>query len=249
MPESRPWHEDNAFWETWGQTMFGRQRLAATTAEVDSIISLLGIKPDDSVLDLCCGVGRHALELARRGFEVTGVDRTRQYLEQASRQADEEGLKVEFIEADMREFSRPAAFGAVINIFTSFGYFEDPEDDRRVIRNMCSSLKPGGRFLIDMHGKESLARIFRERDWTEVDGGIWLQERRVTKNWSWMEGHWILLKGNERTEGKISHRLYSATEIMALMVECDFSSVEAYGTLDGGLYDHTARRLVVVGRK
>ena len=87
MHESRPWHEDDTFWETWGPVMFTDQRLADAVEQVENVISLLGIKPGAHVLDLGCGVGRHSLELARRGFQVTGVDRTQRYLEQASQQA------------------------------------------------------------------------------------------------------------------------------------------------------------------
>jgi len=102
---------------------------------------------------------------------------------------------------------------------------------------------------MDMHGKETLARIFQERRWSEEDGVVWLQEQRVTHNWSWMEGRWIMLRGAERIEGRVSHRLYAATEIVSLLTGCGFGHVDVYGGLDGGPYDHTARRLVTVARK
>jgi len=160
-----------------------------------------------------------------------------------------EGLKVEFVQSDMRTFCRPDAFDAVVNLFTSFGYFEDPEDDRQVAMNMYRSLKPGGAFLIDMMGKEVLARIFRERDWYEEDGVLVLQERKVSKSWSWMENRWIIFKDDNRTELNLSHRIYSAVELTSLLAECGFTHVDAYGNLEGSAYDHLARRLVVVARK
>ena len=103
-----------------------------------------------------------------------------------------EGGRLEFIRKDMRTFSRPAAFNAAITLFTSFGYFEDPEEDRQVVANVYNSLKSDGIFLIDVHGRETLARIFREKDWREENGALILEERKVTKNWSWMEARWIL---------------------------------------------------------
>jgi SAM-dependent methyltransferase len=189
------------------------------------------------------------LELARRGFQVTGVDRTRPYLDSASRQAETEGLEIEFVQSDMRDFCRPDAFDAVVNLFTSFGYFEDPEDDRQVALNVYRSLKPGGVFLIDMMGKEVLARIFSERDWYEEDGVLILQERKITKNWSWMENRWIIFVDNNRAELNLSHRIYSAVELTSLLTECGFAPIDAYGNLDGSAYDHLARRLVVVAHK
>ena len=249
MPQTVPWHEDDAFWETWDEVMFRPQRIADAVPDVEKIVTLLAINPGTKVLDLCCGPGRHSLELARRGFSVTGVDRTRKYLDAAIEQAGEEGLDVEFVQEDMRTFCRPDAYDAVINMFTSFGYFEDPEDDRRVVTNICHSLKTGGLFLMDTMGKEVLARIFRERNWEEEDGVIWLQERKVSQNWGWMWNRWIMLKGNERIEGEISHRLYAATEMVALLKDCGFTAVDVYGGIDGSPYDHTARRMVTVAWK
>jgi len=249
MPKSKPWYEDDNFWETWGPIMFSERRLEATRGEIDGVVSLLGIKPEASILDLCCGVGRHSLELARRGFQVTGVDRTRSYLDRASRQAETEGLKVEFVQNDMRTFCRPDAFDAVINMFTSFGYFDDPKDDRQVLVNVYRSLKSGGVFIMDTLGKEVLARVFTERNWEEVNGVILLQEHKVSHNWGWMENRWIMLKGDKRTESKVTHRLYSATELASLFTECGFKQINTYGDLSGSAYDHMARRLIMVAHK
>jgi len=180
---------------------------------------------------------------------VTGVDRTAAYLERARRQAKEEGLNVEFIEDDMRTFCRPEVFDAVVNLFTSLGYFENPEDDRQVVLNVHRSLRPGGVFLMDVMGKEVLARIFRSRRWHEEEGIIFLQECKVSKNWSWVENRWILLKEGDKWEFEISHRLYSAVELGAVLRECGFNRTDAYGDMIGGPYDHTAKRLVMVARK
>jgi len=249
MEKQKPWHEDDSFWDTCGPLMFTPQRVANTPVEAEKVVDLLEIAPPDHILDLGCGIGRFSLELARRGFQVTGVDRTRSYLDQTREQAEKEGLNIEYIRDDMRTFSRPDSFNSVISMFTSFGYFEDPEDDRQVVVNVFDSLKTGGTFIIDAQGKETLARKFRERDWNEADGVIWLQERKVSQNWSWMWNRWIMLKDKERTEFEISHRLYAGTEMATLLTGCGFKQVDIYGNFDGDPYDHKARRLVVVGHK
>lgn len=214
-----------------------------------NIISLLKIDPGVSVLDLCCGPGRHSLELARNGFSIIGVDRTQTYLETARKQAEIEGLKVEFIQEDMRSFCKPNAFDVVINLFTSFGYFEDIKDDKQVITNVYRSLKNKGVFLIDIMGKEVLARVFCERNWHEVDNNIVLEERKICKNWSWIDNRWILIKDGKKEEYKISHRIYSAVELIALLNECGFNLIDVYGDLTGEPYDHTAKRLILVAHK
>lgn len=251
MREAKPWHEDDSFWETWGPLMFTPQKIADAVEEVIKVIKLLDIQPGSSILDLCCGIGRHSLELARRGYQVTGVDRTRGYLDKARKQAKEEGLNIEFVQEDMRLFSRTGAFDIAISMFTSFSYFEDPQEDKHVVKNVFESLKTRGRFIIQMHGKETLAKIFTERDWNENkdDGLIVLRERKVSQDWSWMENRWIMLKGSERIENKISHRLYAGSEIAALLHDCGFNRVDVYGDLEGNPYDHTALALVTVGYK
>ena len=216
---------------------------------MEQMLGLLGLQPGAAIVDLGCGPGRHSLELARRGFEVTGVDRTGTFIQKARVQAKEEGLSAEFVESDIREFCRPEAFDAAISLFTSFGYFEDASDNRQIVLNAHRSLKDGGALLIDVKGKECLARVFRERDWQEHEGRFFLQERSVHKNWTWMENRWILIEGRERHEFRISHWLYSASELCKLMGECGFGSLAVFGSLDGAPYDHMADRLVVVARK
>jgi SAM-dependent methyltransferase len=243
------WHEQDTFWTKWAPFLFHERRWQEAQAEVANIISLLRISPRASILDLCCGPGRHSLHLARHGFSVTGVDRTKTYLEQGRKQAEKEGLKVEFIQDDMRTFCRPDTFDVAINLFTSFGYFEDINDDRKVVENVCRSLRESGMFLIDTMGKEVLARVFRGRDWYEVNDIVVLQERNVCRDWSWLENRWIMIKDGKVEEYKISHRLYSAAELAALLSDCGFGTIDAYGDLTGTPYDHTAKRLVLVAHK
>ena len=245
----KPWHEQDTFWEAVEPVLFSRRRRSDAPVEVENIISMLGIRPGAAVLDLGCGVGRHSLELARRGFHVTGVDRTRAYLNKAAHQAKAAGLRVELVQEDMRTFCRPDAFEAAVSLFTSFGHFEDPDEDRHVAMNVYRSLKPGGVFLLEMMGKEILARSFQERTWQEEDGVLLLEERKVRMGWSWIEHRWIIVTGNNRTELRLSHRLYSGAELTSLLAGCDFARTEVYGDLAGRPYDHMAKRLVVVARR
>ncbi len=247
--QEKDWYDDDWFWETFGPTMFGQKRWEDAPKEVDELILLLGIKSGSVILDLCCGQGRHSLELARRGFRVTGVDRTTSYLSEAKKRAKADGLHIEFIEEDMRKFSRAEGFDVVINMFTAFGYFEDLAEDKRVLSNIFSSLRKGGKLIIDVMGKEILARIFCERDWQEQDEFFVLQERKVSQNWSRMENRWILLKNGRQYETKFSHRLYSATELLGLLTDSGFSCINIYGDLTGAEYDHNAKRLIAVANK
>lgn len=243
------WHEQDGFWEM--VPMFDDRHWEIAPEQVAGVISLLGLAPGAAVLDMPCGVGRHSLEFARRGFQVTGVDRTTAYLETARERAVAEGLAVEWLQADMRQFVRPGAFDVAINIYTSFGYFADPEEDRRVAENFYRSLKPGGALAMELMGKEVLARIFHPRDWEELsDGTFYLQERQVVQDWTWMENRWILLRPDgQRHQYAVGHRIYDGSGLRALLLDAGCDLVEIYGGLDGTPYDTKARQLAVVARR
>lgn len=244
------WHEDDAFWEEMGFVMFSPLRWEEASRDVEHAVRLLELPSGATVLDLPCGPGRHALEFARRGFRVTGVDRTAAYLAEARRRAEDSSLSVELIEADMREFRREAAYDVIVNLLTSFGYFEDPAEDRRVAENFFACLKPGGRLLMDLMGKEVLARIFQPRDWSEEDdGALVLQERKVRPGWEWIDVRWIVMRGTRRSERRFGHRLYSATELVALLNDVGFDPISVCGSFEGAPYDHQAKRLVVLAHK
>lgn len=246
----RPWHEDDSFWATWAPDMFGEQAHLRAAAEVEGIIALLQPEPGAAILDLCCGSGRITLPLARLGYRMTGVDRTEAYLATHRELAEAEGLPIELVCDDMRRFRRDGAFDAALNLFTSFGYFEDQDEDRQVARNLFASLRPRGALVMELMGKEVLARIFQPRRWHHLDEQtIKLEETEVLEGWTWVRSRWILLRGSERTEHVLEHRIYSAAELCALLAEAGFGDFEVYGHLSGAPYDHEAKRLVVLARK
>lgn len=247
--KEKPWHEQDSFWETFGPAMFSNKVILAASQEVEQLMNLLKLQQDSMICDLCCGVGRHSLELVRRGFKVTGVDRTMGYLQEAKKKADAEGLEIQFIHKDIRDFCQPDSFDAVLNLYTSFGYFEERTDEIKTLGNIYKSLKSNGKLIMELMGKEVLARIFQERDWREEEGIILLEERKVGENWRFIESRWILIKDGKRYERKFYPRLYSAVELCELMSSCGFSRVDTYGGLDGSPYDQNAKRLVVVAHK
>jgi len=247
--KEKPWHEQDSFWETFAPVIFSNKVIQAASQEVEQLMNLLNLQRDSIICDMCCGVGRHSLELARRGFKVTGVDRTTSYLQEARKKAGAEGLDIQFINEDVRDFCQPDSFNVVLNLYTSFGYFEKRADERTALKNIYKSLKSGGKLVIELMSKEVLARIFQERDWREEDGIILLEERKVGENWDFIESRWILIKDGKRFECKFYPRIYSAVELCELLSSCGFGRVDSYGGLDGSPYDQKANRLVVVGFK
>jgi SAM-dependent methyltransferase len=245
------WHDDDRFWAAIAPFLFTDERSGAAANEGEAIVRLLEIEQGSRILDLCCGVGRHSLELARRGFSVTAVDRTAAYLERARTGAQEKGLPIEFVRAGMEEFRRPGAFDAAINMFTSFGYFESDEEELAVLRNISESLKPGRRFVIDVMGKEVICRHFQPRTWHTVPAGtsFLLEERNVRNGWTYLENRWIVIDEAGRHEFNFNIRVYSGRELEFLLQQAGFCEVALYGNLNGNPYDHDAERLVAVAAK
>jgi SAM-dependent methyltransferase len=249
MNDGPDWHEDAAFWEAFEAFVFPPGKIDQATEQVDRLCEFLDLDAGSEVLDMPCGVGRHAVELADRGIGVTAVDSTAPFLETARKRADRRDVAIEFVRADMREFEREESFDAACNLYTSFGYFDDRADDERTARNFYASLRPGGRLLMSLASKETLAGRFRKRTWDERDGAFMLEEHGITENWSRIENRWVLADEGGIREFSVSHRLYSAFELTELLRDVGFDEVEAYGDFEGSDFDENAERLVVLAHK
>jgi SAM-dependent methyltransferase len=278
VARKKEWFNDKEFWERYAPVMFDDKRWAEVGEVADGVTRLAqlrlypegeGVVPAEGaappimplsaprIADLCCGFGRLTLEFARRGFAATGVDLTESYLRAAREDAAYENLDIEFIRQDVRDFTRPGFFDIAVNLYVSFGYFADPADDRRFVKNAYDSLKPGGSLIIDTLGKELAVRDFVEAEWFERAGYFILTEYEVVESWSSLQNRWILIDKGEREGDKVprqiertfTQRLYAASELRALLFEAGFSEVELYGGWDESPYDNMAERLIAVGRK
>jgi SAM-dependent methyltransferase len=246
----KPWHENDELWAEFQSVLCAEDLSKSAATEASQAAALLMVKPGAHVLDLGCGPGRHSIELARRGYRVTGVDRTTGYLDYACKRAVEAGVEIEFVLDTMLRFRRTESFDGAINLLTSFGYFENRDDDLVVLKNLHASLKPGARVVIDMASKEFLARSYTPRHWQEVaNGRFWLMDRQIVPGWEKIRVRWIFVGGGEPKEFTFEHRIYSGMELAELLRQAGFTEIGVYGGLDGRAYDREANRLVVVGKK
>ncbi len=242
------WFEDETFWEAYGPLLFDEKRWAEVPAVVDRIEKIACLAPGAAILDACCGVGRHSLEFASRGYKVTGVDITAAYLEAARESAEAWGVEVELVRGDIRTFVRPEAFDLCVNLYTSFGYFSEPREDLAALVNFRRSLKPGGRLILETVGKEIAVRDYIEGEWFERLGWTVLTEFSPVGAWDGLLSRWVLIRGNERIDRSFVQRLYSGTELRRLLGEAGFRDVEIYGSLEGTPYDYKAMNLVALAR-
>ncbi|TGB15662.1 class I SAM-dependent methyltransferase [Streptomyces sp. MZ04] len=242
------WYEDDGFWSDFSETMFSERR-RAETADVVAHSPLLEFPAHSRVLDLCCGPGLYLVPLAGRGYTVTGVDLSAEMLKRARTVCETAAPEVRLVRADMLTHVEPASYDVVLNVFTSFGYFDDPQDNFRVLTNARDSLVPGGQLLIDVMGKEVLAGWIGRPQLVELDGAYVVQRDTVLDDWTRLRTDWTLVRDGIAREASITSFVYSAAELRALFEAAGFTDVECFGGFDGEPYDQHARRLIVRGTK
>ncbi|HUT09130.1 MAG TPA: methyltransferase domain-containing protein [Thermoguttaceae bacterium] len=233
--------------EDWWRTLFNSVYLktdgdvvendANTTREVDLLIRAAGLEPNDRILDLCCGQGRHCLELARRGFrQVYGVDRSRYLIRLARRRARQQGLNVSFHEGDARKFRlKETGFHCVALLGNSFGYFDREEEDLAVLRAVIRSLRQNGVIVLDVTNGEWIKTNFAPRSWEWID-----QNHFVCRERSLSADDWRLISREvvvHAEKGVIvdqfyAERLYSAETITALLEQAGFTHIRTHEVLE-----------------
>ncbi len=243
------WFEDEAYWERVYPFIFPELGSQAVENETDRVLELAGLK-DGDVLDMACGPGRYVMALAKKGFKVTGVDLSPFLLRRAMARAGEETVDVELVQDDMRRFVRPEAYDLVINLNTSIGYFDDKQDDLRVFENMHRSLRKGGVLVIDVMGKEVLARGFVPTSSEELtDGRLLVQRREVFDDWTRIRNQWVVVEGDSTTTFRFHLTVYSGQELKDRLMKVGFDDVKLFGDVDGSEYGLAARRLIAVARR
>jgi len=242
------WYEELHLWSGFSDVLFSPARARQAIETVDAS-PLLAFEPGSRVLDQCCGVGLYSVALARRGYEVTGVDIHPELLERAGATCAEAGVEATFERADVLDHVEPGAYDVVVNLYTSFGYFERAEDNLRVLRNAHRSLVPGGRLLVDLLSKEVYASWVGPPKVVDVPGGMVVMRDEILDDWSRYRTDWTLVRGDTVERSSLTCFVYSARELRGMFEAAGFVDVECFGGFDGGPYDATATRLIVRGAK
>jgi ubiquinone/menaquinone biosynthesis C-methylase UbiE len=201
------------------------------------------------LLDVACGFGRHAVALAQAGYHVVGVDRSHALLAEARRRAGE-GRWPELVQADYRELPfADASFDAAINLFTSLGYFGD-EEDTRALAEIARVLRPDGRLVIEIMHRDLMIKRFSEQDWHALGTGRLLLEQRSFDPAAGVAQttQTLIETSGERDSRTFAVRVYTATELVAMLAAAGFAEVKCHGDLDGGSFAIDTR-LVVVARR
>ena len=220
-------------------------------AEAKDIINLIQrkipLRTDSRVLDVCCGAGRHSLELAKRGFEVTGFDLSKFLISEAKKNfnnSKESSLKIKFLLKDMRNFHFEKKFDIAINIFTSFGYFESDEENFKVFENVSNSVRKNGYFVFDYLNEGFLKANLVAKSTDVVNRKAVTQKRRI-------EGDFIvkdIIIGKRKYTEVL--KLYSLKEIESVLKKYRFIVKNVFGDYLGNRYfSKNSKRLIIFAQK
>jgi SAM-dependent methyltransferase len=235
--DKQPWYSV-AFGEDYMRMYLPNFPSEINEREVDALLTLLDLPRGAKILDLCCGWGRHAIELAKRGYAVTGIDLNDIQLQKARADAAQANVNnIRLIQGDMRLIPFEAEFDAVIHMFNSFGYFDTQEDDQKVLEQVAKSLKPKGAYLQQTANREGFVRTFQPtRVGRLVDNPdvIVAEERDFDFLTSRLHLRSTLFEPDgRRSESNFYCRLYSLTELRIMLSNAGFDLEQYFAKLNG----------------
>src|SRR2546429_6154095 len=239
------------WWRSWlGAAYFAlyddtlRER---TPIEIDQLEALLALRPPRRILDLPCGQGRHAIELARRGYDVTGADLSPYLLSVAAERGRARGVRVRWLSADMRRPIAGETFEVVLNLFTSLGYFADEADDRKVVRAASAMLGPGGRFVLELMNGERVMTHFQEREWFTVGQAAVVERRSLDRTARRMVVERTVTTPKVEDVSLHALRLYARGDVDEVLRAAGFGRVDLYGDWSGEPLTPESLRILAVG--
>ena len=218
--------------------------------QVQQVLALLHLQSGASILNLCCGYGRHSIKLAQRGFKVTGVDISAKQIQHAREVAQNARAQVDFQVADARKLNFQEIFDVVLNMFISLGFFKDDHENRQVLQGVFRALKPGGRLFIDFWNREKEIRHFQPTACEKIREIIVLKEWQFDAlagrlNWT----NTAIFPDGKRESWDHSIRAYTVAELKALIEETGLKVEAVYGSLAGEEYTLNSPAAIIIATK
>ena len=221
----------------------------AAIVDVEFLVRELRLPAGGRVLDVPCGHGRHSIELARRGFRVTGVDLSSEEIDEARRRARAAHVEVDWRHGDMRDLQWDAEMDGAFCFGNSFAYFP-PDATRRFLEAVARSLVPGARFAMDTGAvAECILPRFREREWMRFGDILFLEENRYDPAESCIETTYTFLRDGESRTRKGLQWIYTARELREMLRQVGLVTLALHGSPDGAPFELGSPHVLIVAEK
>ena len=220
---------------------------ALAIKEADFLVKTLGREPGSRFLDVPCGNGRHAIELARRGYRVTGIDLSDEFLE-AARAASSGVDGLEWLKGDMRDLNPPGRFSGAYCFGNSFGYL-DYAEAKAFLKAVAGALEPGSRFVIDTGvTAENIQAVLQTRRWHRTGDLVVLSEARYVAKESRLDIDYTFIESGRIETRSSSSYLMTVAELTRLLSGAGFDVVSLAGGLAGEPFDLGPHGLILTAQ-
>ncbi|MBD3384352.1 methyltransferase domain-containing protein [candidate division KSB1 bacterium] len=243
----KPWYE-RSFRQDY-LTIYSHRDFSEAKKHIDLFEEIIPVRRGMTILDLGCGFGRHTLELSRRHYRAVGLDLSDYLLKHAMEQSKTENSLVRFVLADMRAIPFIGCFDAILNIFTSFGYFDTDEENFQVIRQAFNALNEKGWLFFDYMNTERVLSELEPKSETNRNGMHIIQERAYKPDTKRIEKTITVSDKLGLRSYRESVRAYSRRELYHFFEQAGFSCKYELGDYKGRPFDVKSARLVMIGQK
>ena len=206
------------------------------------------LKKKGTILDLCCGTGRHSIILRGKGWNVVGIDISKNLLTIAKRKMKREGIDIPIVRADMRNFPfRNQIFESIICMFTSFGYLPSTFEDIKSLKEIRRTIRKKGKFLLDVANRKHLINIFTEREWADYGYFYMLEKRCLSQQKSRLTSQWTIIRKDSKIVRSFQHnvRLYTLRKLKKMLNNAGLKLNEVYGGYDGREFSLDSPRMIL----
>ena len=240
--------------DAWYRRFFDREYLefddhAETDTEVAFILEVLDLEPEDRILDVGCGYGRHLIPLSLGDRAAVGLDLSPVMLNAARHAAARAGISVPLVRADMACIPFLEAYDAALSLFSSFGYFDAEDENFLVLKNAADALVQGGQFLIETANRDFLIRHLTPAQVYRPGGMVVLEERQFDSQTSRSRVDVTIYKDGDETNLFHSIRLYTFTELQMLLGAVGLETQAVWGDFRGGDYTSDSPHMIVLAQK
>jgi SAM-dependent methyltransferase len=244
------WIDNDALWSALEHQFDSPEAWMQATRDVDALVELLDLPDEARIADLASGTGRMAIDLARRGYSVTAVERPPAFVNLLTKKARTLSTDLEIVRRDIREFERKNTFDLQLLWGDSFGYFDSRAQDAAFLERCARSLRDDGRLVLAVTPKEGAEARWPLRTWSAMPGSrLLLEENLIIRGFSAIRHTWIVVDGADRKSFSATRRLYSAAELESALYEAGFDEVECFADLAGAPFGRGSRFLLAIATK